>query len=332
MPGRRATPWAPPASLAVVLVSWEDFEELVACLASLAEHRPRRDTLPVEVCVVDNASQVFDEVTLRRLWPEATIVRNPTNRGFGPAANQGVARCTSDIVLLLNPDARPTPGALEALVSAFHARPDAVAVAPRLVDGPGTGGEPQARFQLRRLPTWRQAVRELLLVDKLFPDSEVLRRERYLHVDRTRPFAVEQPAAAALAVRREVFLAARGFDERFVPAWFEDVDLCRRLLDFGPILFWPDAVFVHGGGHAASHLGYHRFLPLYYRNECRYWRKYGGFPAELAFRTLLLVGMALRLAVLPLRPVVPRPRGQAALAYLRTALMALGVPPRPPAP
>ena len=36
------------------------------------------------------------------------------------------------------------------------------------------------------------------------------------------------PAAAALALRRPVFLELGGFDSRFVPAWWEDVDLAAR--------------------------------------------------------------------------------------------------------
>lgn len=320
---------SPPASLAVVIVSWESFPELVGCVASLARHRPANDTLAVELCIVDNGSHDFREGTLRQLWPEAVLIRNPDNRGFGPAANQGVARCGAELVLFLNPDTRATEGALSEIARAFASAADVVAVAPRLIDAPTPGLEPQERFHLRRLPTAGQVVRELLLLDKVCPDSAALRRERYLDADRSRPFAVEQPAAAALAVRREVFLAAGGFDERFVPAWFEDVDLCCRLLPFGTILYWPFASFLHVGGLAAVRLGYHRFLPLYYRNACRYWRKHGGLIAELAFRVLLAAGMALRLAALPVRPNVPRSRREAALAYARTALVALGLPPPP---
>ena len=54
-------------------------------------------------------------------------------------------------------------------------------------------------------------------------------RARYADRDRGRAFPVEQAAAAALAVRSDVFARIGGFDERFVPAWHEDVDLCERL-------------------------------------------------------------------------------------------------------
>lgn len=324
-----AAPPRRPASLSVVIVNWESFPELTGCVASLARHRPEPRLLGVELCVVDNGSRHLDEDALRRCWPDLLLIRNQENRGFGPAANQGVARTGGEVVLFLNPDTRATAGALVELAHGFASGPDVVGVAPRLVDAATPGIEPQERFHLRRLPTLGQVLRELLLLDKLFPASAAIRRERYLDADRSRPFAVEQPAAAALAVRREVFLAAGGFDERFVPAWFEDVDLCRRLTEFGTLLYWPAATFEHVGGVSAVRLGYHRFLPTYYRNACRYVRKYGGLCGELGFRALLAVGMALRLAVLPFRRSVPRARREAALAYARTALVALGLPPPP---
>ncbi len=329
MPCAEAAPTpAVPRSLAVVIVAWESGPQLLACLDSLARHLPPPGSLPVELVVVDNASTDLDEAALRQSFPSLLLLRNDTNLGFGPAANRGVRESRGDVVLLLNPDARATPHALDELIRAFTQFPAAVAVAPRMVDAAEPGPEPQELFQLRRLPTWGQAVRELLLLDKLFPNNAALRRERYLDVDRRHPFPVEQPAAAALAIRRETFLDLGGFDERFVPAWFEDVDLCRRLAGVGPILFWPGAVFVHQGGAAAARLGYHRFLPHYYRNACRYWRKHAGPLAEFAFRLLLLLGMALRLLVLPLRRRPPRARREAALAYLRTALVALGLEPQ----
>lgn len=311
--------------ISVVIVSWECNEELVACVSSLAplvgQARPG-----VEVIVVDNASRGFPGQLLRTVLPDMRVIVNTSNRGFGPAANQGVASARADVVLLLNPDTRAQGDPLSPLLSAFSADPEIVAVAPRLCEA-GTGsGEPQEIFQLRRLPGWSQAVRELLLLDRLFPGNRHFRADRYLDRDRDEPFRVEQPAAAALAVRRSVFLAVGGFDEEFVPAWFEDVDLCARLARVGALVYWPASRFLHAGGVAARTLGHDAFLPLYYRNAVRYWRKHHGAAAAAAYRLLLATGMLLRLTLLPLRAGVPRPRGEAARAYWRTLWMATRTP------
>jgi GT2 family glycosyltransferase len=125
-------------------------------------------------------------------------------------------------------------------------------------------------------------------------------------------------------VRRSVFERVGGFDETFVPAWFEDVDLCARLLQHGQILYWPASTFVHSGGAAARRLGYDAFLPIYYGNAHRYWRKHRGAAAALCYRMLVAIGMALRFLVLALRPTLPCPAAEAARAYLRVLRNAAG--------
>jgi GT2 family glycosyltransferase len=304
-----------------VIVSWQSGTELVACVESLAAAR-RLAAFEVELVIVDNASTEFPAATVASAWPDARLIRNETNRGFGPAANQGATVAGGDVLLLLNPDTRAVGDPFAPLVEAFEVQREAVAIAPRLLEtGPGQG-MPQSRFQLRRLPTLGQAAHELLLLDRIFPNGRRARREFYLDRDRDLPFRVEQPAAAALAVRRDVFRRLGGFDEAFVPAWFEDVDLCARLLDEGTILYWPTSRFDHLGGGAARSLGYDWFLPFYYRNACRYWRKHHGRAGSATYRTLLCVGMVLRLIALPLAPASP---ASATRAFARAILVALGI-------
>jgi hypothetical protein len=124
---------------------------------------------------------------------------------------------------------------------------------------------------------------------------------------------VEQPAAAALALRREAFAAVGGFDAGFHPAWFEDVDLARRMKTAGLVLrYWPAAVFRHGLGSTVPRLGYGRFLWIYYRNLTRYLRKHHGPAWALAARAALVPGILIRLLLLPVRrPRRAESRGEA---------------------
>jgi GT2 family glycosyltransferase len=316
-----------PSSIAVVLVSWEAGNELANCIASLSAARAKMPPASpgVSLVVVDNGSASFSPEVVARAWPGATVVVNPDNLGFGPAANQGARLASAEVLLFLNPDTEAEGDPFTPLARGFAEHPEAVALAPRLLEPLSPTGEPQQSFQLRHLPSRRQTLRELLLLDKAFPSNRGLLRDRYADYDRERPFVVEQPAAAALAVPREAFERIGGFDPAFGPAWFEDVDLCTRLARLGTILYWPSSRFVHTGGAAARKLGYHRFLPLYYRNGRRFWRKHHGALDAGLYRALVAVGMVLRLLVLPFRGAVPRPRGEAALAYLRVLRGALGL-------
>jgi len=325
--------------IAVVYVSWQgDGEELQEAVASLARARRRIPPggVQVRLTVVDNGAGLPAE-PIRALWPDASILVNAENRGFGPAANQAARSAAADVFLFLNPDTRAEDEPFSAIAAAFDAAPGVVAVAPRLTEMRGEasatgplrlappGREDQATFQLRRLPTLRSDARELLLLDHLLPNNAGRRAFRYADSDREGSFPVEQAAAAALAVRADAFGRIGGFDERFVPAWHEDVDLCARLGPEGRILYVPEARFRHRGGDSASRLGYDRFLPIFYRNAIRYRAAHYGAAARIVYRLLLAKGMALRLLILPFRRSVPRPRPEAARAYLRVLKLALGL-------
>ncbi len=328
--------------ITIVLVSWEDPGEAVRAIESLAAARNR---IPaggpkVSLVVVDNGNGALDRAGVLAFWPDALLSVNETNRGYGPAVNQAAGVAPGDILLLLNPDTRAEGEPFSEIARAFQTREDVVAIAPQLLDEVQvakpvflkSGGrrlqspdrEDQFTFQLRRLPRLRDDARELLLFDHLAPNNRARRRFRYADRDPEEPLEVEQPAAAALAVRADAYRAVRGFDERFVPAWFEDVDLCARLRDRGAILYWPAARFRHRGGGSSEGLGYARFLPIFYANAIRYRRRWYGRAARAAYRALLAAGMVMRLVALPLRRRPPRSRREAAVAYLRALGVALG--------
>jgi GT2 family glycosyltransferase len=324
--------------IGVIVVSWHDAPDLYEAVESLAAALVRvpPDGPRVRLTVVVNGGDASPREIAAR-WPDADVVVNAENRGFGPAANQGAARTPSPILLFLNPDTRAEGDPFSAIARGFRERPGAVALAPRLLDagtpdgdaGGGArlsppGNENQFTFQLRALPTIGSDARELLLFDHLFPNNRARRRARYADRDPEKPLSVAQAAAAALAVRADAFRRIGGFAEEFTPAWFEDVDLCARLASVGEILYWPAARFRHRGGIASARLGYGRFLPLYYRNALLYRRRRYGFPARAAYRALLPAGMLLRLAVLPFRRSDPRPKGESARAYLSVLRLALG--------
>jgi N-acetylglucosaminyl-diphospho-decaprenol L-rhamnosyltransferase len=325
--------------LTVICVSWGDAPDVLKAVASLARARASmtRDSLRVSLTVVDNGGPgTLRREEIQSLWPGASLLVNASNRGLGPACNQAAEAADGDVVLFVNPDTRAEGDPFAPIAAAFEADAGVVAVAPRLVEMDGSapapgplslappGREDQATFQLRRLPTLSADARELLLIDHLAPNNRGRRRGRYADADRSIPFSVEQAAAAALAVRTDVFRRVGGFDEAFVPAWYEDVDLCQRLGREGAIRYLPEARFRHRGGESASRLGYDRFLPILYRNALRYRRRRYRFPARVSYRALLAGGMLLRLALLPFRTAVPRSRAEAARAYLRVVRLALG--------
>ena len=66
-----------------------------------------------------------------------------------------------------------------------------------------------------------------------------------------------------------------------------------------PLLYWPAARFRHRLGSTVPRLGYGPFLYVYYRNLTRYLAKHHGRAWVVAARVMLVLGMVLRLVLLP---------------------------------
>ena len=103
-----------------------------------------------------------------------------------------------------------------------------------------------------------------------------------------------------MMIRRDAYEAVGGFDERFYPAWYEDVDFCRRLKKEGwEIYFAPKAAFLHEGGYSAGAMGAASFASAYYGNQLRYARKHFGTAGSAAVRASIAAGMIGRMIARP---------------------------------
>lgn len=288
--------------LAGVVVHWNNEEEL----GQLAAAWPRDERC--ELVVVDNSGTLPAEPPAA--WgSRVRLLRPAGNQGFGGGVNAGVAATAASWVLILNPDALPLPGAIENLLEACVREGAAAALAPAL-EWPD--GSSQCAWQLQPLPG------ALDLLGQVF----FLGGQRGPREEPPAGTPIGQPAAAALAVRRAVLEELGGFDEGFFPAWFEDVDLAKRLREKGHFAaYLPASRFRHAAGSSVPALGYGPFLFVYYRHLVRYLEKHHGRAAALLARLLLPVAMTLRLLLLPLRrPGRARTRREAAAGLLAVAV------------
>ena len=248
-----------------ILVNFNAGGELALALQSIREDCAE---IAWEAVVVDNASTDGSAAVVETIQ-QATLVRNVTNVGFGRAVNQAVALARSPLLLLINPDCRLIAGAVSKLRSVLDAEPSCAVAGPRILDPDGAvqgsaRGDPD---MLTGLFGRTGALRVLL------PFLPVARRN-VVAEDAVRTGAssivVDWLSGACMLVRREAFLAAGGFDERFFLYW-EDADLCRRLRNRGlHIRYVPDATAVHKVGQSSqtarrsSIRAFHASAYLYY--------------------------------------------------------------------
>jgi GT2 family glycosyltransferase len=191
----------------------------------------RRD-LPAgtEVIVVDDASTDATQGVLSRC-SGIRVIRNDENLGFCGSANRGAESARGDYLVFLNNDTEVQEGWIDALVDAVESEPDVGAVGAKLVLADG-------RLQEAGGIVWADAS------GWNYGLGEDPRRSRF-NFRRE----VDYCSGAALMVRRESFERLGGFDRRFDPGFYEDVDLCFALRAEGQrTLYEPSSVVVHYGG------------------------------------------------------------------------------------
>jgi GT2 family glycosyltransferase len=158
--------------------------------------------------VIDNASVDGTRDVLAG-FPELHTLRHERNLGFGAAINVAVERSRAAVIVVMNDDVVPRPGAIDALGEALEAEPGIGMAAGVLVDG-------QGRIDSAGLAC-----------DPSLASHDVLRGrlpDRLPTSDRS----LVGPCGGFAAYRRAAFDEVGGFDPGFF-AYYEDLDLALRL-------------------------------------------------------------------------------------------------------
>jgi N-acetylglucosaminyl-diphospho-decaprenol L-rhamnosyltransferase len=212
--------------LSIVIVNWNTGSELRTCLRSIIAAR-RPGVRLCEVVVVDNHSS---DDSMQRLPEEQLPLRlffNPENRGFAAACNQGALCTRGDLLLFLNPDMRLQADSLSVPLD-FMARRENAKVGIcgiQLLRRDGMVARDCWRF-----PTLAAFIRQILGLDHLKGGGRrALVMSDWEHDHNAE---VDHVIGAFYLVRRQVYQALRGFDERFF-VYFEDLDFSLRSHQLG---------------------------------------------------------------------------------------------------
>ena len=283
--------------ISIVIVNWNSGPLLERCVQSLL-----RNAAGCQIILVDNASTDGSLAFAETLdTADLSIVRNEQNTGFAAGNNLGWRRSRGDRILFLNPDTECLAESISCLEQTLAVDPGVWAAGGRLLS---PTGKPQEGFNVRRFPSIGSVAAEMLLFDRIGPAHR--RVDEHNAVGKGNAVDVDQPAGACLMVNRFALESLAGFDEEFRPAWFEDVDLCRRIRDHGGrIQYQPQARFVHHGGYSLAYLPRQDFLEIFHTNQIRYFRKHHGPQTASRAKRLIFAGLMFRSALSIIRSPVP---------------------------
>jgi len=216
--------------VSIVIPAFNQFESTYACLASILACS---GDSAYEVIVADDGSS--DETReIEQLVPGIRVARSEANRGFIDACNRGAAAASGAYLVFLNNDTILTPHWLERLIEPFG-DPSVGLVGGKLV-------YPDGRLQEAG--------------GILFSDGSGWNYGR--GDDPGRPkyeFRCDAHycSGACMALPRALFEELGGFDTRFAPMYYEDVDLAFAVRASGRrVVYQPAAVVVHAEGVTAG--------------------------------------------------------------------------------
>jgi N-acetylglucosaminyl-diphospho-decaprenol L-rhamnosyltransferase len=269
--------------IAVVIVTYNSSAVLGSCLESL------HGTDITEIVVADNNSgDDTCDIAKNAAGLPVRVVQLGRNLGYAAGINAGIASLESfDAVLVINPDARLRPGAIDILANALS-KPGVGIAAPRLENPDGT-----LQPSLRRRPTVLRAWAEALIggnrVGRWGQLGELI-------TDPAR-YSVAGPAVWAtggvLMISAEAHRAAGAWDETFL-LYGEETDFALRAGRLGYSTWYtPDAVVEHDGGESGTNPMLWALLTV---NRVRIVRHHYGFLPWLGYFAAVVLGEAIRAA------------------------------------
>ena len=275
--------------VSVIIVNYNTAHLLLEVVEKLAQ---ATQGLRLQYIFVDNASGDHSVTLIQKEFPEADLIVNAVNVGFGRANNQALERAKGRYLLLLNTDAFVASDTLVKTLRYMDENPGCGILGVRLE---GRDGElqPCARY----FPTpinlflqrsgWSRFFKSIRLVDDMDWDHASIR-------------SCDWVVGCYYLVRREVVDDVGLFDPKYF-LYFEEVDHCFSAKKAGwDVVFYPHTTVVHLGGESAKSSGEitkkgRQLSALQMESELLFFRKNHGLGGVLLDVLLSSVADALQI-------------------------------------
>ncbi len=214
--------------VSIIIPVYNAWRHTYACLAAILHNT---DTaIEFEVIVADDGSTDSTRAMLNKC-PGVRVIRNKKNLGFLRNVNHAASFARGEYLVLLNNDTEPQPGWLAMLVETFHTHANVGLVGCKFI-------YPNGSLQEAGGIVWRDASAWNYgrSTDAESPAFNFVREVDYC-------------SGAGIMIPTDLWKEIGGFDERYMPAYYEDTDLAFSVREAGRrVLYQPDSVVVHYEG------------------------------------------------------------------------------------
>lgn len=202
--------------LSIIIVNYRTPDLTTRCIESI--YATTRCCF--EIIVVDNASGDDSKERICAAFPDVIWVQNNANEGFGRANNLGVQHAKGEYLLLLNSDMVMQESTIDFCLEQIKKDDRIAAYTCKLLN---IDGSTQNNLSKDIVDLKRNLNNNIVFV-KIFGEVPV------------KVTKIRAIMGAFMLMRKSVFWEFGGFDPDFF-MYFEEIDLCRRMLESGKYYF-----------------------------------------------------------------------------------------------
>ena len=197
--------------LTIIIVSFKSGKILERCLDSIDDKYP--------VIIVENSLNKDLKNHLEKKYKNVDCILPNQNLGYGAGNNLGIEKAKTKYLLILNPDTTLQNNTLDELLFSAEKIKNFAILGPKIIEG-----------------------------------DEISEKEINLNNFKKTEMSVEKSISYvkgfAIFIKKEEFEDIGFFDENFF-LYFEEIDLCKRVIEKGKkIYLTPNALVKHSGGQS----------------------------------------------------------------------------------
>jgi len=240
-------------SIHVIILNWNGEDDTIECINSLI----KQVGVKLNIIVIDNGSKEQSIKKIKNKFPYLKIIENKKNLGFSGGMNIGIKvalRNEAEYILLINNDTVAEPNLVKNLLA-------------NIQGDIGIAG-PIIYYYQDPNRIWSVGGKIHPIFTELF-----IKLEKEKQIPK-KPEKRDFITGCAMLIKREVFEKVGVFDERFNPAYYEDLDFCLRVKKAGyKIIVDPNSILWHKVSQSSKEIESENLIFLVARNSGIYFRK-----------------------------------------------------------